>query len=74
MRKEMGEKNLTGASIYYLAGRPYGIITTAAGKNGPHFKTQTNATTTVFETTKGKHRFSCRYSIKIRVDGSMLVC
>ena len=52
MRKEMGEKNLTGASIYYLAGRPYGIITTAAGKNGPHFKTQTNATTTIFETTK----------------------
>lgn len=70
----MGEKNLTGASIYYLAGRPYGIITTATGKNGPPFKTQTSVTTTIFEITKEKHRFSCRYTIKIRVDGSTLVC
>jgi len=39
-----------------------------------HREAQTNVTTTIFETTKEKHRFSCRYSIKIRVDGSMLVC
>ena len=30
--------------------------------------------TSIFEATKEKHRFSCRYSIKIRVDGSTLVC
>lgn len=68
-----GGRNLTGASIYYLAGRPYRIITTAAGKNWPPFKTQTSVTS-IFEMTKEKHRFSCRYTIKIRVDGNMLVC
>lgn len=49
-----GGKNLTGASIYYLAGRPYGIIATATGKNGPPFKTQTSVTATIFEITKEK--------------------